>query len=190
MGVGGQCAADHLQRRGPPVHQRARRVDRSGDDAGILVRPARLGRARTHPRRLLTFALGGTAVAAPSPAPAAAAVLGGDPDPADAQQVARGQTLFNHCLMCHGLSAVAGGYAPDLRGSAAVLSPQTFEAIVRGGALEARGMPRFADLGADALADLRAFIRSRADGRHGRHGGCPSWKVGSRSCARMGGPLG
>ena len=117
---------------------------------------------REHPRRLLTFALGGTAQLPPSPAPASAMVLGGDTAEPDSEQLKRGQTLFNNCLMCHGVSAVAGGYAPDLRGSAAVLAARTFEAIVRSGALESRGMPRFAELGDRELADLRAFIRSRA----------------------------
>jgi quinohemoprotein ethanol dehydrogenase len=117
---------------------------------------------REHPRRLLTFALGGTAQLPPSPPPSSATILGGETAEADPEQLKRGQTLFNNCLMCHGLSAVAGGYAPDLRGSAAVLSPATFEAIVRAGALESRGMPRFAELGGGELADLRAFIRGRA----------------------------
>ncbi len=117
---------------------------------------------RTHPRRLLTFALGGSAQLPPSPAPAAATVLRADEAPAAPAQVARGQTLFNNCLMCHGLAAVAGGYAPDLRASPAVLSATTFASIVRGGALESRGMPRFAELGPSELADLRAFIRARA----------------------------
>ncbi len=117
---------------------------------------------RDHPRRLLTFALGGTAPLPASPAPAPATVLADSAADPNLQQVARGQTLFNNCLMCHGLSAVAGGYAPDLRASPAVLSAASFEAIVRGGALEGRGMPRFAELNAEALSDLRAFIRSRA----------------------------
>jgi quinohemoprotein ethanol dehydrogenase len=117
---------------------------------------------RDHPRRLLTFALGGSASLPASPAPAPATVLTDDAAEADLQQVVRGQTLFNNCLMCHGLSAVAGGYAPDLRAAPAVLSAASFEAIVRGGALEARGMPRFAELNPEALSDLRAFIRSRA----------------------------
>jgi quinohemoprotein ethanol dehydrogenase len=117
---------------------------------------------RAHPRRLLTFALGDTAQLPASPPPAATTVLTEDPPPDNPGQIRRGQTLFNNCLMCHGLAAIAGGYAPDLRASPAVLSPAAFESIVRGGALEARGMPRFAELSSADLADLRAFVRSRA----------------------------
>ena len=64
--------------------------------------------------------------------------------------------------MCHGLAGVAGGYVPDLRASAVVISASAFAAVVRGGALESRGMPRFAELTPEDLESLRHYLRSRA----------------------------
>jgi quinohemoprotein ethanol dehydrogenase len=60
------------------------------------------------------------------------------------------------------LAAVAGGFAPDLRASPIPLSASAFDAVVRGGSLESRGMPRFADLSAQDLENLRHYLRSRA----------------------------
>jgi quinohemoprotein ethanol dehydrogenase len=49
------------------------------------------------------------------------------------------------------------------------LSKGAFDAIVRGGALTANGMPRFEEFGATEMAALRQYIRSRADDeRNGR----------------------
>jgi quinohemoprotein ethanol dehydrogenase len=67
-----------------------------------------------------------------------------------------------HCLPCHGIGVVAQGNAPDLRASAVPQSPQAFVGIVHGGDLLARGMPRFAELSAPALDDLRQFLRARS----------------------------
>ena len=64
--------------------------------------------------------------------------------------------------MCHGFGAVAGGFAPDLRASVIPLSAPAFNAVVRGGSLQRRGMPRFADLIEDDLENLRHDLRSRA----------------------------
>jgi hypothetical protein len=61
-----------------------------------------------------------------------------------------------------GRAAVSGGFAPDLRASVIPLSESAFDAVVRGGSLESRGMPRFADLSEADLEDLRHYLRSRA----------------------------
>ena len=61
------------------------------------------------------------------------------------------------------MGAVAGGAAPDLRASAAVLDGELFERIVRDGALTQAGMPRFADLTDGELETLRHYVRQQAE---------------------------
>jgi quinohemoprotein ethanol dehydrogenase len=80
-------------------------------------------------------------------------------------RVQRGLAVYaaiSKCNLCHGLAAVSGGFAPDLRASVIPLSESAFDAVVRGGSLESRGMPRFADLSEADLEDLRHYLRSRA----------------------------
>jgi quinohemoprotein ethanol dehydrogenase len=118
---------------------------------------------REYPRRLLTFALDGNAQLPPSPAPIAKVEPIQAPefviDPALAE---KGKHIYNSCVICHGTAAVAGGYAPDLRASQVPLSAEAFKAIVQGGALEVRGMPKFAEYTDADLEALRHFIRERA----------------------------
>ncbi len=118
---------------------------------------------RTHPRRVLTFALDGDARLPPSPPPSTAIEIADDPaftvDPARAEQ---GKLLYKDCVICHGTAVVAGGYAPDLRASRVPLSAEAFAAIVRDGGLEGRGMPAFPELSAEQLEALRHYIRERA----------------------------
>jgi len=71
--------------------------------------------------------------------------------------------IEGYCWACHGMEAIAGGAAPDLRASAAVLDAEMFDRIVRGGALTANGMPRFADLTDAELESLRHYVRERAE---------------------------
>jgi quinohemoprotein ethanol dehydrogenase len=119
--------------------------------------------ARTQKKRVLTFVLDGKATLPPPPPPfVLKPVADADykPDPALA---ATGATLFStNCAVCHGWSADAGGYGPDLRGSGVPLSAEAFEGVVRGGQLEARGMPKFGELSDQDLAALRQYVRSRA----------------------------
>ncbi len=117
---------------------------------------------RTQARRVLTFEIGGTATI-PEAAPFRITY---PPDPTfspDPAAEARGAIIYDmHCLPCHGIGVVAQGNAPDLRASAVPQSPQAFVGIVHGGDLLARGMPRFAELSAPALDDLRQFLRARS----------------------------
>ena len=114
----------------------------------------------TQPRRVLTFAIGGKGrlkpalAAAPPPADP-----GFRPDPARTQ--AGFITFETHCLSCHGDQAVGIGNGPDLRRSAVVLDSAAFDAIVRQGTLEARGMAKFPELSDTRLEDLRHYIRKR-----------------------------
>jgi quinohemoprotein ethanol dehydrogenase len=125
---------------------------------------AKLGwEARTQPRRVLTFRLDGTATLPPRPAPYTPVA---PPDPTyapDPTFAAEGNVVYHHqCYVCHGGTAKSGGIAPDLRASAAPQSAETFEAIVRGGALMSGGMPRFDQLSDRQVAALRQYLRSRA----------------------------
>ena len=100
---------------------------------------------RDHPRRLLTYVLDGNAVLPPSPPPSQPAgdrrsFVQGRPGAG-----AKGQALYQKCLICHGAGVVAGGFAPDLRASGVPLSADAFAAVMAGG-LAARGMPAFPEL--------------------------------------------
>ncbi|WP_231639147.1 PQQ-dependent dehydrogenase, methanol/ethanol family [Sphingomonas profundi] len=116
---------------------------------------------RTQARRVLTFVLDGKAVL-PKVDPSARTM---PDDPGFAPNVAsagRGAALFVHCMVCHGVGAVAVGAAPDLRASAIPLDRDAFAQVVRGGALVPAGMPQFAEFRDGDLADLRQYIRTEA----------------------------
>jgi mono/diheme cytochrome c family protein len=112
--------------------------------------------------RIVTFALGGAAVLHPAafghkdpPAPALALK-------SSAQQVQEGSALYaTYCMQCHGFQAVAGAL-PDLRYSSKG-TLLDMENIILRGTRSAVGMPSFGKtLNAKQVADLRAYIVSRA----------------------------
>ena len=116
---------------------------------------------RTQARRVLTFALDGKG----SISKAAPVEIAAFPDPdsrPDAASATRGAAEFNRCQTCHGLGAIAGGTAPDLRSSAIPPSLEAFDAVVRQGALVPAGMPRFEELTDRQIGDLRHYIRTQA----------------------------
>lgn len=119
--------------------------------------------ARVHPHRVLTFVLDGKASLPLTPPPIVAKPVD---DPAlkiDPALAARGESLYaRRCNACHGLAAVAGGFAPDLRASPVGLSTESFRAVVQGGALELAGMPRFAEFSDEEVEALRHYLRRRA----------------------------
>ena len=91
--------------------------------------------------RIVTFRLGGGPT--PKPAPFQPAVSAAPPArTGSARQIARGEVLYNrYCARCH---VFGRGLLPDLRRSAAALSPAIY-AIVLHGALQAKGMGRFSN---------------------------------------------
>ncbi len=124
----------------------------------------------TQPRRVLTFAIGGKGKLKP---PAAAAAPPEDPAyrPNARKAQAGFMTFEAHCLSCHGDQAVGIGNGPDLRRSAVVLDKEAFDAIVRKGTLEERGMAKFPELSDAKLEEIRHYIRKRmADLRKGGPG--------------------
>jgi quinohemoprotein ethanol dehydrogenase len=117
---------------------------------------------RVHPRRLLTFELDASAALPPTPPRKPAVPLEAPEFKVDAAKAKAGERLYSNCTLCHGMSAVAGGIAPDLRASPVPLSAQAFAHVVREGALVSRGMPKFAEFSDQDLDSLRHFFRQRA----------------------------
>jgi len=137
-----------------------------GVSAGIYatLNPAYRVDYRTMPRRVLTFAIGGNATLPPAIEPEPL-VAPHDPSfVADPARAARGRAMFNGvCLMCHGVDAVAGGAAPDLRISATLRDRALYDQIVMDGVLVEQGMPAFAGALPPAMVeDMRFYLRTRA----------------------------
>lgn len=117
-----------------------------------------------HPRRLLTFVLGGKAVLPPTPPPSLEVKALDDPGIvlADAD-VAAGEDLFHRCMGCHGRNGVGvGGPAADLRESPAAFDRETLWSVVHDGALLPQGMPRFATLTREQVNQIWSYIRAQA----------------------------
>jgi quinohemoprotein ethanol dehydrogenase len=120
---------------------------------------------KTGPGRLLVFALDGKATlpgntSMETPIPPPTTVVKVSPN-----ELAEGGSLFTmYCGRCHGTSqnTIKSGAIPDLRRSTAA-THAAFEAIVRGGARRALGMPSFAqDITADQARFIQAYILEQA----------------------------
>ena len=85
------------------------------------------------------------------------------------RSVAQGKAHYHsYCNVCHGDSAVSSGVLPDLRYSAALPNPATWQSIVHDGVLQGNGMIAFC-AGTHAPGDrehsrLRDSPGARADG--------------------------
>ena len=115
-----------------------------------------------HMRRLVTFSLDGAADMPPQPPPYFPQPLEAPEFEVDAELAEQGGLEFGTCLGCHGLGAIASGMAPDLRASAIPLEKESFAAVVRDGALVARGMPGTPGITDAQLEALQHYIRQRA----------------------------
>jgi quinohemoprotein ethanol dehydrogenase len=115
------------------------------------------------PRHVLTFALDGTATipafAMPEQKPLPDPDFRPEPD-----RVMAGAMAFanNACLVCHGMNAIGGGAAPDLRFSPMILSAEAFKAVVKDGILKPRGMPPSPQISDETLEEIRHYLRMRA----------------------------
>jgi quinohemoprotein ethanol dehydrogenase len=114
-------------------------------------------------RRLLTFAIDGTAKLPPS-APRTMKVAALD-DPAlvlNEADVAAGKQISLACMSCHGAGfRGAGAPGPDLRESGIALRLDTFTQLLREGRM-ANGMPQFPWLTDVQIRQLHAYLRARA----------------------------
>jgi len=113
--------------------------------------------------RVLTFALDGKAeLPAIQPVKANQPKL---PEPIlpVATAMSTGKQVYSrYCFACHGLNAVSGGITPDLRRSPIVYDRGAFDAVVREGALSARGMVSFAsEITPEETEALRAYLIER-----------------------------
>lgn len=113
--------------------------------------------------RLLVFKMGGQAQLPAKPDPNF-----GPLDPpaqtASKEVVAKGAYTFGRfCGVCHGDAAIGGGVVPDLRHSAALGSPETWQAIVHDGALKANGMIGWSkQLSREEIDAIRHYVIARA----------------------------
>lgn len=115
------------------------------------------------PTRLMAFTLGGDADmpeinAQPLTLPEQPALQ------AEAADIETGRELYSFdCKGCHGKNAVAryGGSVPDLR-YASMQTHTSWQAIVRGGARRANGMPSF-DLSEEEAEDIRLYVLSLSE---------------------------
>lgn len=122
---------------------------------------------RDQARRLLTFAIGGTAQL-PAKAPLSEAPVDADYRPAPEQEKAGANVYNTYCIGCHGVNGVSGGGAPKLTRSPMPLSRDAFASVVRDGALKNRGMPQYAHLDDVQLEALRQFLRAQAHEMKGK----------------------
>jgi quinohemoprotein ethanol dehydrogenase len=116
------------------------------------------------PRRLLTFAIGGTAKLAPTPGPDMKVHAVDDPalvlNEADVQA---GKGVSVQCAACHGIGFQATGTpGPDLRESGIALRLDTLTQLLRSGALMERGMPKFENLTDEQIRQIHAYLRAKA----------------------------
>jgi quinohemoprotein ethanol dehydrogenase len=117
-----------------------------------------------HPRRLLTFKLGGTSKLAPSPPRSMKVEALDDPglklNEADVQAGAR---QYLQCGVCHGPQLRSpGAPAPDLRESQIALRQEDLWSVVHDGTLLSRGMPQFKELSREQVRQIHAYIRAGA----------------------------
>ncbi len=117
--------------------------------------------------RVLVYKLGGNASLPALPdanraMPKPAAVT------ADRETVAQGQVVYQrHCSYCHGDGLRTGGVTPDLRWSSQNTHEQ-WQAIVREGMLESRGMVNFSDyVSAEDAEAIRQYVLYEANRRYG-----------------------
>ncbi|MBX5461537.1 MAG: PQQ-dependent dehydrogenase, methanol/ethanol family [Steroidobacteraceae bacterium] len=76
-------------------------------------------------------------------------------------EVERGATIFGRrCSMCHGIAAVSGGAIADLR-YALPATYDSFDQIVRQGAYQALGMPKFDFLSEADVAAVKSYLLFR-----------------------------
>jgi alcohol dehydrogenase (cytochrome c)/quinohemoprotein ethanol dehydrogenase len=136
----------------------------AGSGGVFSLAPGVVGKQIRNVSRLLVFKIGGKATL-PALAPLNRVPLDPPPLTGTAEQVASGGTQFGrYCGACHGDAAVAGPLVPDLRKSAVLSDPATWQAIVHDGALKDNGMVSFAPvMSAGEIEAIRHYVIKRAN---------------------------
>lgn len=130
-----------------------------GLTAGYFAPPE----VRDHVSRVLTFKLGGTAQLPPRErVPMVMPEL--PQQTASAETTAAGRLVYlRFCQFCHGDAAVTTGVVQDLRYSPVIGDAQTWNSIVREGAMASAGMANFAaQVSAEESEAIRHYIIRRA----------------------------
>lgn len=113
------------------------------------------------PGRLIVFALGAKTTVPGYHIPGEAPVnLGNASSKGD---IVEGASAYAyHCFVCHGISANSR-FTKDLRRSPLILSPDSFKAVVIGGAIQDQGMVSFAKwMSPQTAENIRAYLLSEA----------------------------
>jgi len=117
---------------------------------------------RTQKRRLLTFVLDGRAKL-PAKQNVDLPILDDPKFVVDPAKAARGAAIYgDHCFVCHGAAAMAGGAAPDLRSAGAPMAVEALTTVLKEGALRPQGMPQFEEFTAADIEGLQHYIRQQA----------------------------
>jgi quinohemoprotein ethanol dehydrogenase len=134
----------------------------SGGGAWSRWVPGNVAFERGNANRILAFRLDGGATPKPALLPPVAPLPTPPVSVGTPVNVHRGDGLFAaNCSHCH--ANAPRSPVPDLRRSAVVGEESAFQAVVRGGVLQPRGMPRWDDLLTEAqVQDVRAYLVSLA----------------------------
>lgn len=134
----------------------------SGGGGWNLWMPGNVAAERGNDNRILAFRLDGGATPIPPVLGAVTPVPEPPAQPGTAADIAAGAALFGrNCAGCH--SNAPRSAVPDLRRSGFIRDAAAFQSVVRGGALEKRGMPSWDDLLTQAEAEqIRAHLVSVA----------------------------
>ena len=117
---------------------------------------------KAHPRRLLVFALEGSASLPETPPPMFVTPIDDPSFETDPAKVAAGEAHWSkNCAWCHGPAAVASGGTPDLRASGVMLSLDAMADVIQNGARIRQGMPKFTAFDRDDLEALQHYVRAR-----------------------------
>lgn len=118
---------------------------------------------RIHSRRLITFSLNGAADMPKLPPPYFPQPINFPTFEVNEESANIGSGLYGYCMSCHGVGAVAGGMAPDLRASPIPLHLDSFRAVVKEGLRVGMGMPAYPNYSDEQLEALMHYIRQMAN---------------------------
>ena len=117
----------------------------SGGGGWNVWMPGNVAAERGNGNRVLVFRLDGGATPLPPTLPAVLPIPQPPDQPGTSADITAGAALFDrNCAGCHANAERAP--VPDLRRSGMIRTAAAFQAVVRGGALETRGMPSWDDL--------------------------------------------